>query len=59
MSTVYLAYHIYTRKNVAMKVRGSYAVKLKMFYREIEIMQTLEHATIGSIPPQSLSSSSG
>lgn len=46
MSTVYLAYHIHTRKNVAIKVVDSYLVNLKMFHREIEIMHALEHKHI-------------
>src|SRR6266568_2676038 len=46
MSTVYLGYHIRTRAYVAMKVVDSYAVDLKMVYREREIMQALEHEHI-------------
>jgi eukaryotic-like serine/threonine-protein kinase len=43
MSTVYLGYHMPSRACVAIKVVDSYAVDLKMVYREIEIMQALEH----------------
>jgi serine/threonine-protein kinase len=46
MSTVYLGYHMRTRAYVAMKVVDSYAVDLKMVYREREIMQALEHEHI-------------
>jgi len=46
MSTVYLGYHMPTRAYVAIKVVDSSAVDLKMLYREIEIMQALEHEHI-------------
>ena len=46
MSIVYLGYHVYTRAFVAIKVVDSYSPNLKMFYREIDIMQTLEHEHI-------------
>jgi serine/threonine-protein kinase len=46
MSTVYLGYHLRTRAYVAIKVVDSYAVDLKMWYREVEIMQALEHEHI-------------
>src|SRR5215472_7488462 len=46
MSTVYLGCHMRTRAYVAIKVVDSYAADLKMFYREIEIMQALEHEHI-------------
>src|SRR5215469_3587740 len=46
MSTVYLGYHMRTRAHVAIKVVDSYAADLKMLYREIEIMQALEHEHI-------------
>src|SRR6266487_1409363 len=46
MSTVYLGYHIYKRAFVAIKVVDSYSANLKLFYREMEIMQALEHEHI-------------
>jgi eukaryotic-like serine/threonine-protein kinase len=46
MSTVYLGYHLRTRAYVAIKVVDSYSADLKMLYREIEIMQALEHEHI-------------
>jgi eukaryotic-like serine/threonine-protein kinase len=46
MSTVYLGYDMRTRAYVAIKVVDSYAVDLKMLYREIEIMQALQHMHI-------------
>ena len=46
MSTVYLGYHMPTRAYVAIKVVDGYAVDLKLLYREIEIMQALEHEHI-------------
>ena len=46
MSTVYLGYHMPSRAYMAIKVVDSYAVDLKMVYREIEIMQALEHKHI-------------
>ncbi len=48
MSTVYLGYHMPSRTYVAIKVVDSYSVDLKMVYREIEIMQALEHKHIVS-----------
>ena len=46
MSTVYLGYHIRTRAYVAIKVVDSYSVDLQMLYREIEVMQALQHEHI-------------
>jgi serine/threonine protein kinase len=46
MSTVYLGYYLPTREYVAIKVVDSSTVDLKMVYREIEIMQALEHEHI-------------
>jgi serine/threonine protein kinase len=46
MSTVYLGYHLRTKAYVAIKVVASDAADLKLFYREIEIMQALEHKHI-------------
>lgn len=46
MSTVYLGYQIYARAFVAIKVIDSYSANIKMFTREIEIMQALEHENI-------------
>jgi len=46
MSTVYLGYHLRTKVYVAMKVVDSDAVDLNMLFREIEIMQALEHEHI-------------
>ena len=46
MSTVYLGYHMPTRAYVAIKVVDGSAADLKMFYREREIMQALEHEHI-------------
>ncbi len=46
MAAVYLGYHILTRAFVAIKVIDSHTADLKMVYREIEIMQALEHEHI-------------
>ena len=46
MAAVYLGYHILTRAFVAIKVIDSHTANLKMVYREIEIMQALEHEHI-------------
>jgi serine/threonine-protein kinase len=46
MSTIYLAYHIYTRAFVAIKVVDRYSIDLNMFYREMEITKALEHEHI-------------
>ncbi len=46
MSTVYQGYYLPTRVNVAIKIVDSSTVDLKMVYREIEIMQALEHEHI-------------
>jgi eukaryotic-like serine/threonine-protein kinase len=46
MSTVYLAYHIPSRASVAIKIMNSNAVNPKMVYREIDVMQALEHKHI-------------
>jgi eukaryotic-like serine/threonine-protein kinase len=46
MSTVYLGCYLPTRGYVAIKVVDSSRVDLKMVYREIEIMQALEHEHI-------------
>jgi serine/threonine protein kinase len=46
MSTVYLGYHTRTRTYVAIKVVDSNCVDLKMMYREIAIMQALQHEHI-------------
>src|SRR5438270_5737753 len=46
MSTVYRGYYLLTRVYVAIKVVDSSTVDLKMVYREIEIMQALEHEHI-------------
>ena len=46
MSTVYLGYHTPSREFVAIKVVESDSVDLKMVYREIEIMQALDHKHI-------------
>src|SRR5205809_450877 len=46
MSTVYQGYYLLTRVYVAIKVVDSSTVDLKMVYREIEIMQALEHEHI-------------
>jgi eukaryotic-like serine/threonine-protein kinase len=46
MSTVFLGYHIDTRGFVAIKVVDGYSANLTMLYREIEIMQALEHEHI-------------
>src|SRR5438046_9915009 len=46
MSTVYQGYYLLTRVYVAIKVVDSSTVDLKMGYREIEIMQALEHEHI-------------
>src|SRR2546426_4952458 len=43
MSTVYLGYDMRARAYVAIKVVDSYSVDLKMLFREIEIMQALQH----------------
>jgi eukaryotic-like serine/threonine-protein kinase len=43
MAAVYLGYHILKRALVAIKVIDSHTADLKMVYREIEIMQALEH----------------
>ena len=48
MATVYLAYHIYTRAYVALKVVDTYTADLKLLYREKEILQALEHKHIVS-----------
>ena len=46
MSTIYLAYHAFTRAFVAMKVVDRYSIDLNMFYREMEITNALEHEHI-------------
>jgi serine/threonine protein kinase len=46
MSTVYLGYHILSRVFMAIKVTDSYTADLKMMYREMEILQALEHEHI-------------
>ena len=46
MSTVYLGYDMRARAYVAIKVVDSYSVDLKMLFREIEIMQALQHEHI-------------
>jgi serine/threonine protein kinase len=46
MSTVYRGYYLPTRETVAIKVVDGSTVDLKMVYREIEIMQALEHEHI-------------
>src|SRR5438270_2731158 len=46
MSTVYRGYYLPTRESVAIKVVDGSTVDLKMVYREIEIMQALEHEHI-------------
>lgn len=46
MAAVYLGYHILTRAFVAIKVIDSHTADLKMVYREIELMQALEHEHI-------------
>ncbi len=46
MSTVFLAYHIFTRAFVAIKVVDRYATDINMFQREMEITQALEHQHI-------------
>jgi serine/threonine protein kinase len=46
MSTVYLGEHLPSRAYVAIKVVDSAMVDLNMVYREIEIMQALEHEHI-------------
>ena len=46
MSTVYLGCYLPTKVDVAIKVVNSSTVNLNMVYREIEIMQALEHEHI-------------
>jgi eukaryotic-like serine/threonine-protein kinase len=46
MSTIYLAYHVFTRAFVAIKVVDRYSIDLNMFYREMEITKALEHEHI-------------
>jgi eukaryotic-like serine/threonine-protein kinase len=48
MASVYLAYHIYTRAYVALKVVDTYTADLKLLYREKEILQALQHKHIVS-----------
>lgn len=46
MSSVYLGYDIQTRLRVAIKIVDDYSPYLEHFYREIQIMQSLQHDSI-------------
>lgn len=46
MSSVYLGYDLYNGTYVAIKIVDGYTADMGMFYREVEIMQALEHEHI-------------